>query len=154
MTRMEMDRRILKHSSLALVGRVLPRAIYLAQAIFLARSLGPELNGRYVFAFSVMMLASTVGKFGLDALTTREVARDPACTASWIGQNLHLHAILGVLGLLLMAASGACFDKPPDVVKLVVLLGVTMTLNSLSLSYTAVFPAVGRFDLQALAETL
>ena len=151
---MSIDRRFLKHSSLALAGRVLPRALYLVQAIAIARSLGPELNGRYVFAFSVMMLAATIGKFGLDALTTREVARNPECTARYVGQNLYLHGALGILGLAVMSLTAVLADKPPEVDTLILLLGVTMVLNSLSLSYTAVFPAMGRFDLQAAAESL
>jgi O-antigen/teichoic acid export membrane protein len=151
---MAVSRRLLKDSSLALAGRVVPRALYLLQAVLVARWLGPELNGRFVYGFATMMLAGTVGKFGLDALTTREVAQDPGATPRLVGHNLYLHAALGLAGLLLMAASSALAGKTPDVNALVGLLGVAMLFNSLSLSYTAALAGLGRFDLQAAAETL
>lgn len=151
---MALNRRFLKDSSLALVGRVLPRALYLLQAMLIARWLGPELNGRFVYGFSVMMLAGTLGKFGLDTLTMREVAKDPALTGRYVGHNLYLHAGLGLAGLGLMALTNAWLDKTQDVDALVLWLGAAMLLNSLSLSYTATMAARGRFDLQAAAETL
>jgi O-antigen/teichoic acid export membrane protein len=133
---------------------VLPRALYLLQAMLVARWLGPQLNGRVAYATALMMLVGTIGKFGLDTLTMREVAKQPALAARYVGHNLYLHAALGLLGLLLMGATTRLVDKTPDVDVLVGLMGAAMLLQSLSLSYTAVMAALERFELQALAEVL
>jgi O-antigen/teichoic acid export membrane protein len=151
---MALTRRFLKDSGVALAGRVLPRALYLLQAMLLARWLGPELNGRYVYGFTLMTLLGALGKFGLDTLTIREVARTPEQTARYIGQNLYLHGALGLAGALLMGATTLFVDKGSDAALLVGLLGGAMLLQSLSLSYTATMAGRGRFDLQAACETL
>lgn len=141
---MRLEGRFLKDSGLTFAGRVASRALYLLQAPPLARWLGPELNGRYAFAFS-----STTRPPASPNWTRRrsaQTARQPENAAPPLAHALRIHVVLsparpaGHARRLSAAAAGfgrVHGPQPP---------GPRAELDARR--------ALGRFDLQALSETM
>ncbi len=103
-------------------SQVISRIVGFAFFIFLARSLGVENFGVYVFTISLMYNFIPVADFGLERLVLRDVSRDHS------RENEYLAKLIPLRFLLSLAAYVLCL-----------VLGYLLKLNSAQIIYLAVF---------------
>lgn len=72
--------------------------------LFLARKLGPDIFGKYMFAFSLSEIFSIVGDIGLHEYSIRELARRPRQLRQRLGGILALKTLLSGTSAVVMIA--------------------------------------------------
>lgn len=92
--------------------------------VFLARLLGPEDVGKYVFAISLAMAFSIFSDLGLTQVFIREVARDQGKLKDYLGNIIGLKLILTVFTFLALVLTIFYFNKPSPMILLVTLAGI------------------------------
>ncbi len=148
-------RRVAKNSVTPLLAQLTGKIIDVGFAIFTLRLLGPDGNGAYGIAVTTWVFLATLSEFGLETLTTRDVARDRSeananhylSTIFVTRSLLSLTAlpvsvlVIGGLGLSgnLTAASGWA----------IVVLAVGLIPSGLSGSLSAIFRAYEKFEYTA-----
>jgi O-antigen/teichoic acid export membrane protein len=107
--------------------------------IFLARYLGADNFGKYTFAISFTTLFAVLIDFGLFAVLTREVARQPEKTRSYFGNILSFNIIGSVLVFLGTFLAINLLGYPELTKKLVYLNILVVFLDALALCIYHVF---------------
>ena len=143
-------RSISANSATLLAAQVLIKLIGLALAVLLARSFSVERYGRFTFAFTYAALFAPLVDLGMDFYVTRAVVREPGRAAAYLGSSLALKTALALIVLPLALGAGAALGYPPPVQALIALALVATWLAALGGSYTAVFRAKQRMDLEAI----
>ncbi len=72
--------------------------------IFLARRLGPDIYGKYMFAFALSEIFSIAGDIGLHEYSIRELARRPELLRRRLGGILALKTVLACTSAVVMLA--------------------------------------------------
>ena len=92
-------RRIARNAGVQLAGQLLGRLLTLGFYVYMARRLGQEGFGSFVFALSLALLLTAVGEFGTDAILTREVARSPRRADDLFWSAIALKLAIGILAV-------------------------------------------------------
>ena len=147
--------RVVRNSLFPIAAQLFNRTVDLGFAVLMARFLGPEPVGRYAFAVTVFGYFSTFVEFGLNALLTRNVARDrrlaPLETGVNLGVRLAFSAASVVLVFGLLLAYGAAFGGlTADTFWATVLLILGLGPGSLSAVLSSLFYAHERAEYPAL----
>lgn len=124
------------HYSSALVFQKVLGFIYFA---LIARGLGVEATGQYVFALSFTTLFAVLADIGFAPVLTREIAKNPENTQSLFTQVFSVKVLISVItyGLVVLFVNILNY---PDITKtLVYIAGIVMVLDSFSLIFWSVF---------------
>lgn len=126
-------RRLLSNTLVVIGGTALQRLIQFATTVLLARGLGGELYGQYVFVVAYMFLFSFLVDLGFERVIAREVARTPERTGELIGAGLMIRSVLSVFAALAAVAVAAVLDLPSLTWWCIVVaaIGLPLTIESL-----------------------
>jgi O-antigen/teichoic acid export membrane protein len=115
----------------------------------IARRLGPQDVGSYAFALTLMGYFAIPANFGITALATRELARDPGRVRPLLGQMIALQGVLCLVpyGLLVALAPVLAADETSE--GLIPIVGLTFTIEAASLGF--VLYGFQRFGIMAIA---
>ena len=115
----------------------------------IARRLGPQDIGSYSFALSLMGYFAIPANFGITALATRELARNPDRAKPLLGEIMALQGVLCLVpyGLLVALAPVLAADETSQ--GLIPIIGLTFTLEAASLGF--VLYGFQRFGIMAAA---
>jgi O-antigen/teichoic acid export membrane protein len=80
--------------------------------ILIARALGPEEFGHYMFWYTTTLLCSVIANYGLGNMLLKEIAQHPEDAANTLGQALSLRLILSAIILICAAATAWLVDRP------------------------------------------
>jgi len=127
-----------------LSGQLGARALDFALYLLLARKLGVETFGLYMFALSFTLLFSVLADFGVSTVLTREVARDPRRTRALLADALALKLGFAAVTLAVVLGVAAATRTPPATLALVATFCVAMLLNSVALVLEGLLRAVDR----------
>lgn len=121
---------------------------YILQKIFafvyftlIARYIGPEDIGKYVFAVSLTTLLAIFIDLGLTPVMIRELAKNNELTKEYSRVILTAKIILGVSMYLIALLLVRLLHKDPITITMVGLTGVAMVLDSLSLTLWGILRA-------------
>ncbi|MBI3944302.1 MAG: flippase [Armatimonadetes bacterium] len=120
-----------------------------ALILYLPRTLGAGEYGKLQFVLALVGMFSAVADFGMAILVTREVARDRERAPAIVANALALQAITGVLALAALLAAVLLMRRPPDVLRLGLILGGGMLLFSAAAFMDSVLRGLERVPLQA-----
>ncbi|HVF76131.1 MAG TPA: flippase [Acidimicrobiales bacterium] len=95
-------RRLLANTGFRSVAEVGSKVATFALLTVLAREVGDDELGVYLFAVSLAMLASTAADFGQDKVLTREVARHPDQAEHYFGNTLALRLVVGLPAIVVL----------------------------------------------------
>jgi O-antigen/teichoic acid export membrane protein len=95
-------RRLLANTGFRSVAEVGSKVATFALLTVLAREVGDDELGVYLFAVSLAMLASTAADFGQDKVLTREVARRPDQAEHYFGNTLALRLVVGLPAIVVL----------------------------------------------------
>ena len=124
--------------------------LLLALLLLAAKLLGTEVFGRFSFVLALAVIFETLMDFGLKEVTTRTVARDRRHAVPHLQNTFGLKAVLGVIAVLLLAATTAVLRHDRELVQAAVLLGISSVLRSYMTTLRSVFYAIDRFDLESI----
>jgi O-antigen/teichoic acid export membrane protein len=145
-------RRVVHNTMLRALAEVVGKLASLALFALVARALGAQTLGDYVFALSVGQLIWAAGGFGLDQMALRDIARARVAAI----QRLFLDVIrfklfFGLVALALAVGVLAAIGYPGHVIALVAILGITALLLLLTETAQTVFQAYERMEYYLMA---
>ena len=117
----------------------------------MARELGREGFGAFMFALSLTGALVLCAGFGTDELTAREVARDRSRAGRYLADVISLKLVtctVLLVGAALVVSLGSFSD---DTLPAVVLVGAGVAIEAISRTWYSVFQAHERLDLVSLS---
>ena len=145
------SRRIARNALARLTGEVVAKAASLVFFVTMARELGREGFGAFMFALAMTGALVTFAGFGTDDLTAREVARDHSRAGRYLADVISLKVVscsaLLAVAVLVMSLG----DFSPDTLPTVALVGAGVATEAISRTWYAVFQAHERLDLVSLS---
>ncbi|MEM6407572.1 MAG: flippase [Pseudomonadota bacterium] len=93
-----------------------------------ARALGPESFGAYVYLFSVTMLLSPIAHFGMSEILVRESVARPKDRHALFGSAMVLTSFFAFISVVLCIAIVALFGGPPGVTPFLMLLACSQLM--------------------------
>ncbi len=151
--------RIAINSAGPIAANLLNKLLLFVFAMLTLRVLGPRAAGEYYVAVTIIGFADILTNFGLNLLTTREVARQPETAGQYLSQTIVLRLILWIVMLPILGGylayragafgSGAGNPISPEGVQAVALLAVSLIPANLNTAISSIFQARERMVLPA-----
>jgi len=123
----------------------------LAAVILVARHGGPAQLGVFQFALTLSTMFSFAVGLGLFNLLTREVAREPGSSRSWIEAGTLVALVAGGVVTALLVAGVRVAGQGPDVVEAVTLAGLALAFDTAGRITFAAFAGWERMGLESAA---
>jgi O-antigen/teichoic acid export membrane protein len=140
-------KRIARNAFVRAGGEVLAKLASLAFYIVLARELGTNSFGDFMFALSLTTVLTTAAGFGTDNLLAREVAREPGRVHHFL-TNLVAIKLVGTSALVLLAVGIVTVaGKPPAAVLAVAIVGAGVAVENITKTWYSAFQAFERMSL-------
>ena len=142
--------RIARNAAVRSGGEVISKAASLVFFVTMARALGRDGFGAFMFALGLTGALMLAAGFGTDQLVAREVSRDRSRAGRYLADAASAKVVTGVvlLGLALAVAALGDFSTQTRLAVLVVGLGVGVEV--VTKTWHGVFQAYERLDLVAL----
>jgi O-antigen/teichoic acid export membrane protein len=134
-------RRIARNTGVQVVAEALSKLASLALYVVMARSLGVEGFGEFMFALSLALLLTVVAGFGIDAVIVRHVAREPRAVHSLLADAIAVKVVFGLLGVALAVGVAFAGGYSTPVRVTVGVLAVASVIDMLSRNFYAAFQA-------------
>ena len=134
-------RKIIKGSALLTISGYLSGFLWYLFFFVLARWLGVEDFGRFMFALTFVALFRFIMDVGISQLSQREIARDTKLVNDYFFNVMGLKTVLIIISLCLITLSINVLDYPPIVRKTVYILSIAEALNSFSDFFRSIFRA-------------
>ena len=148
------SRNTLAPITLMLINKLLDMAF----AMLMLRVLSPADAGQYYFAVLVISWFDILTGFGLNALMTRDIARDRSQANRYLTNAIVLRSVLCVLTVPALAAfalaRGLTNPIEPRTLLAIAMFGLALLPSNVAASYSAVFSAWERMELPAAVTTL
>jgi len=142
-------KRIFTNTILLILSSVISLGISLVTTSLIARSIGPELYGKYTFGLTYVLLFSVLANFGLESLFIREAARDRENISKMIFDILHLKVLLAVFTIGAIVVSINLLKYPSSTINIVYILCIGLFFQILSNSVLAVYRSLEKMGLVA-----
>lgn len=117
-----------------------------------ARKLGPNDYGVFVFSFAFTMMFRPIINVGLRALTVRTIAENKSSAPEYLGQVLVLRSLLGVLAIGLVYVGLIIFDYSSDIVLFTLMASITLLIQSIFTTFHDEFQAFERMRYVAMSQ--
>lgn len=146
--------RITKNAAVLYASFIITSLLGLFFSIFIARTLGDIVFGKYSFAIAFTAIFSVFMYLGFNALITREVARDKSRAPKYLGNLAIIRAILCLVGFGAIALIINLMGYPQDVVNVVIIFGIYNMLSAFTELFRATFIAFERMEYVALTSAI
>jgi O-antigen/teichoic acid export membrane protein len=117
-----------------------------------ARKLGPNDYGVFVFAFAFVSLFSPFINMGLRALMVRTIAENRSIARECLGKMLVMRFILGVLAIIMLYIVLVIFDYPAATIKITLLVSSNLILQSVTSAFHDSFQAFEKMRYIAITQ--
>jgi O-antigen/teichoic acid export membrane protein len=151
---MSTAQRVVRNTAVLIASNISSFVLGFFFTMYVARHLGADGFGVLSFGLAFTAIFGMFADIGLQTLMIREIARDKALAAKYLGNVAVMKLLLVVLTFGLMALVINVLDYPPQTVNVVYLLGLATVLNAFSLMFYGVFFAYERMEFQALGQVL
>lgn len=136
--------RILANTAWRGIAEIGSKVATLALIVVIARRLGDAEFGVFTFGFAFANLVTALGGFGQDVVLIREVARDRRQLHRYFFNTLFLKSALAVPVALLASAATFALGVDPETRWVILLLGLAVVAELLTMTCLAVFQAFER----------
>ena len=106
--------------------------------IIIARHLGPEEFGHYMFWYGATFLCALLANYGLSNMLLKEIAQHPERVADILGESLSLRLMLSAGIFLCALGSSAIMDRPELLLALLLAHLVEIISDTFYVAYRAV----------------
>jgi O-antigen/teichoic acid export membrane protein len=148
---MSTERRIARNALVRTVGEIIAKVASLLFFITMARQLGPDGYGAFMFALGLTSALLIGAGFGTDELTTREVARDHSRAGRYLSDVSALKTVSAVILLALAILVSQLGDFSADARMAVVIVGIGVAVEAIARTWYMIFQANERLDLISLS---
>jgi O-antigen/teichoic acid export membrane protein len=145
------SQRIARNALARLTGEVIGKLASLVFFVTMARELGREGFGAFMFALGLTGALVLCAGFGTDDLTAREVARDRSRAGRFLADVISLKIATCTVLLIGAALVVSVGNFTPDTLPAVVLVGIGVAIEALSRTWYSVFQAHERLELMSLS---
>ncbi len=151
---MSLGRRIGRNALAKIVGETASRGGGFLFYFLLARWLGPEVFGRYSFAFAYATLFAVLVDLGTNVIITREIARRPEQLAQVAPRVNGLKVASTALFLAVLAASLPLSLRGREAAGLILAVGTLVAATLVLDSLGAIMSGLERMEVEALSRAL
>ncbi len=144
-------RRIARNAIIRSTGEVIAKAASVAFYVVMARELGSEGFGDFMFALSLTSVLLLGSGFGIDDLTFVEVGRDKRRAGDYLGDAVAIKLLTSFVVLSAAAIVVNIADYSSEARLAVYLVGAGNAIETLSWSWHAIFGGHERLELTAVA---
>lgn len=139
----------LKNVTAAFTANAVTAGAQYVLVVLVARGLGPEAFGAFVFALTFGTLAAVVPNFGLDRVLLKQLVREPSQRSAWFASAASLRLVLAILGV---AAATALIPwvAPHGTARAVFLILLSLVFALGAELCRSVFYAAGAMPLEAV----
>jgi O-antigen/teichoic acid export membrane protein len=145
---------ILKNTAYLISGQLIRRFVAFFSSLLIARTLGPEKYGEYMYVITFITISALFWEFGFNTLLTREVSRDIKTASRYTGALVIIKGVLMLVGTLLIGIYLAFAQETENVVWSIVIFGLTSFFNNIIGICYGTFRAFRRHDFSSYIETL
>ncbi len=147
-------RKIVSNSMILMGAEFFRKVLRMVLVIFSARILGDALYGQYSFGIGFTMLFWILADLGIHQLLIREVARRPGEVKTYLANALTVKLLLSCVCIGAMAAGAFLTKKPPEVLRMVAILGGALILESMVELFKSIFQAFQQMRYDAAATVI
>jgi len=133
--------RIAKNTAALFAAQFVTAILSLVLAIFIARSLGDVIFGKYSFALSFTALFAVFSDLGYNTLLIREVARDKAQASKYLNNVLCMRALISLVIFAIIVITINVMSYPADTKNVVYLFGIYTLVTSFAAVFKVTFRA-------------
>lgn len=144
------SRRVARNTLARSAGEIIAKVASVAWYVAIARELGAEDFGSFIFGISLSMVVLIAAGFGTDQLLAREVARDRRLVHGLLSNVIALRGVMlvGLIGVLAAIVLIGPYDAETRIA--VVLIGIGVAIEMMTANLAAVMQAYERMDLGAV----
>jgi O-antigen/teichoic acid export membrane protein len=146
-------KRVAKNSVLLIAQPLILNVISIFATAYIARTLGPEDYGRFVFAMTFILVFVPMTNLGLRQLTVRDIAAsDRKDVSEFVGKITTLRLLLAVAAALACVAAGWLSQPSPETARVVYLASAIIVVMAVTSTATDVFQAFEDMRLIAVVQ--
>ena len=147
-------RRVAKNFVALTISQLVAMGLALVLVILITRYLGSDSYGKLGVGMAVGAILTIFAPLGLDQLMIREVARDKATAAKYLGNVLVLESLLSVPCFGLIALAARIMRLPPESASILYIAGGYYILVSLGGDIKNIFQAYEKMEYIAILGTI
>jgi O-antigen/teichoic acid export membrane protein len=144
-------RRVAKNTVYLVLADVAGKTMSFFFYMMAARHLGVGKFGVLSFALAFVTMLGVLTDLGLGAVTTREIARDPASAQQQTDAALAIRFVASVMTMVLIGVLVNVIGYPATTVRVVYILSFFVLANAISSYYCSVFQGFERMEMVALS---
>lgn len=142
--------RVFKNILTIFIGDIFVKSCGMITAIMLARYLGPEEYGKYSLILALSFIFIVLSDFGLNDLTTRDVAKDNNLASQYLSSNLISKSIISCLCMVFFVLLVYFAGYSNEMVLYAIVFSVSILCISQTNSITSIFKALERMEFVLL----
>jgi len=146
---MNVIQRLAKNISALFIGQFITSILSIILSIFIARTLGDVIFGRYSFALAFTTFFAIFSSLGYNTLLIRDVARDKSQASKYVSNILVIRLLLSLVIFPIIVLTINLMDYPAYTKDVVYLFGVYTLLESLSGVFSSTFRAFEKMEYEA-----
>ena len=118
--------------------------------IYIARTLGGEIFGKYSFILSLTAIFLIISEFGIKSVAIRDVARDTSSVSRYLRNIIGLKLLFSMVSVIILVLFVALLDMPPDTTIASYIFAGGLFFQSMSYAFRWVFHALQIMEFEAL----
>ena len=146
--------RIAKNTAALFAAQFVGTILSLVLTIYIARSLGDVIFGKYSFALAFTAIFAVFSDLGYNTLLIRDVARDKSQAGKYLNNVLSMRALLSLVIFALIVIAINLMGYPVDTKNVVYLFGIYTLIGSFSAVFKVTFRAFEKMEYEAGITTL
>jgi len=141
--------RIAKNTAALFAAQFVVSILGLILSLFIARSLGDVIFGKFSFALAFVAIFTVFSDFGYNTLLIREVAKDKSQASKYLNNVLCIRALLSLVIFALIVITINVIGFPADTKNVIYLLGIYILITSFSAVFKVTFRAFEKMEYEA-----
>ena len=141
--------RIAKNTVALFTAQFVTTILSLILYIYIARSLGDVIFGKYSFAIAFAGIFAAFSDLGYNTLLIREVARDKTQASKYLNNVLCIRALLSLVIFALITIIINVIGYPEDTKNVVYIFGIYTLITSFAAVFKVTFRAFERMEFEA-----
>ncbi len=118
--------------------------------IYIARTLGDEIFGKYSFLFSLTAIFLIISEFGIKSVAIRDVARDTSNVDQYLRNIISLKLLFSAVSVIILVLFVTLLDMPRDTTLASYIFAGGLFFQSMSYAFRWVFHALQIMEFEAL----
>lgn len=148
------SQRIIGNAVWQLIQRIGGRLLSYVLTVFMARRLGTEQYGLYVYAVSFVNLFSVVADYGISMLFIRDIARKRFSHAEYIGNVTLFKLLLSALTLLLIWCAMHFMAKDTSTHTVITVIALYLIVDKMGTFFGCIFQAFEKMAYNTVIELI